>query len=505
MSGSDAIFRLVKAMTRSEKRHLKALSEIYGKNGKEYMRLFDVLDSMDIYEDEEVKAAAKELGIENLSFQKGYLMKNVLKTLRWSDKDEDSSVWAEVRDIQSLFDKRVFKDVQKRINKATKNAEASEEFSAQLELIELQIRYWKEIQDFDNYNEYVQPKIDEKLVLIGKIQNQLQIQKVFELVFQRFIQQPRCRTDEERDTINEVIGLLESSPELRPRSVRATILKNQALVKAYSMILEHDVCYRCANEIIELYESNPAIKERLYETYLYSVVDYCAFAIESGNRSSIRIDFDSLLKEMSAEETKYASARNRLLYFLLGDSIELGEIERARKVASAVVAELKQNARILRPESVMIDNFLLAYFHFVDGDFRRCRQFTEEVFEYAKAGVRKDLHAITRIFNLLVFLEIGENDLLHYELRNTRGFLSRRGIVFKFEKIVLKLIGRSANSVSIQEITDRFVAAAAELEELWEDPFEARVNIYFDFRAWIQSKIEKRRMIEVIREKSSSD
>lgn len=501
MSGSDAIFRLVKAMTRSEKRHLKALSEIYGKNGKEYMRLFDVLDSMDIYEDEEVKAAAKELGIENLSFQKGYLMKNVLKTLRWSDKDEDSSVWAEVRDIQSLFDKRIFRDVQKRINKARSRAQEAEEFEAELMLIDLQIRYWKEVQDYKALRNGYSAMYQQKIHVLSQLQMIAKLQELHQNLFLRFIDLRTCRTAEERESLQILFDEILSSIDEKASSRTAELLLLKSRITFRTMLSEFEIATRRAEEVVRLFLDSAALRKRFRGEYYDALIDLHAYAVQANLSFDYSKEFDSIVKELKVDDRRILHSRNRLLLFLLLKETDDGNIEKANKLAAAIKKELDQNGVLLKPETRMGHHFAIARLKFLTKEYSESRLMLNNLFEDSRFNVRKDLFAVSRILNLLILVEIGDNDLLAYELRNTHSYLQRKNRKFKFEKLILSVIKHSLNKVDAVDFKNRLLSCYDDLLNLWSDENENILNHYFDFKSWIESKIDGVDLLQYIESK----
>ena len=82
MKPSNELFELIKSLTKSEKRFFKLQSSLQS-GDKNYIRLFDTIDKMSEYDEEEVKSAFKgEKFIKHLPSEKNHLYKVILKALR---------------------------------------------------------------------------------------------------------------------------------------------------------------------------------------------------------------------------------------------------------------------------------------------------------------------------------------------------------------------------------------------------------------------------------------
>ena len=71
--------------------------------------------------------------------------------------------------------------------------------------------------------------------------------------------------------------------------------------------------------------------------------------------------------------------------------------------------------------------------------------------------------------------------------------------MFKFEKELLGVIQWSMKARSEKELREAFVRLKVELENLSKIPSESAMFEYFNFSAWIDSKINNKTFAETIR------
>ena len=107
MVAKDDAFRLVQSLSKSEKRFFRLFSSATG-GEKNYLKLFDVLDKMKTFDDDLLKKKLQgESFLKNLSFEKNYLVKILLRALRvfHSESDATNTLYARMADIHILSEK----------------------------------------------------------------------------------------------------------------------------------------------------------------------------------------------------------------------------------------------------------------------------------------------------------------------------------------------------------------------------------------------------------------
>lgn len=98
---------------------------------KNYIKLFDFIDNQTVYDEEALKEEFKEEQfINHLSSEKNHLYKLILKSLRsyYSSESLGSVLKLEIKNVEILFNKALYKECEKVIVKAKKIARDTEKF-----------------------------------------------------------------------------------------------------------------------------------------------------------------------------------------------------------------------------------------------------------------------------------------------------------------------------------------------------------------------------------------
>ncbi len=137
MKPSTELFELIKSLSKSEKRFFK-LSSSLQTGDKNYLKIFDAIEKQAVYNEAALKIAfKKETFVSHFPSEKNHLYKLILKSLRnyHSDNSINSVLKQEIKNVEILYKKALFKECNKFLIRAKKQAIENEKFYFLFELI----------------------------------------------------------------------------------------------------------------------------------------------------------------------------------------------------------------------------------------------------------------------------------------------------------------------------------------------------------------------------------
>ena len=137
MKPSTELFELIKSLSKSEKRFFK-LSSSLQTGDKNYLKIFDAIEKQAVYNEAGLKIAfKKETFVSHFPSEKNHLYKLLLKSLRnyHSDNSINSLLKQEIKNVEILYKKALFKECNKFLVRAKKQAIENEKFYFLFELI----------------------------------------------------------------------------------------------------------------------------------------------------------------------------------------------------------------------------------------------------------------------------------------------------------------------------------------------------------------------------------
>ena len=107
---TDALFQLVKSLEKSEKRNFKLYVKRNSSEDLKIVKLFDAIDKLDQYDEEQLLKKNKSIKKQQLSNMKAHLYKQILSSLRLI-KDEnniDIQLHEQMDHARILFNKGLY-------------------------------------------------------------------------------------------------------------------------------------------------------------------------------------------------------------------------------------------------------------------------------------------------------------------------------------------------------------------------------------------------------------
>ena len=117
-----------------------------------------------------------------------------------------------------------------------------------------------------------------------------------------------------------------------------------------------------------------------------------------------------------------------------------------------------------------------------------------------KSDTRKDIQHFARILSLLFHYEMGKGDLLEYMTRSVYRYLEREERLLGFERIMLIYLKKFPFALDNKELLKSFANLKKEIETLENTPGERAHLGMSEMIMWLTSKVEKRRLEEIVRE-----
>ena len=173
MKPSTELFNLINSLSKSEKRFFK-LSSSLQTGEKNYLKLFNVIEKQSSYNEEAIKKTfAKEKFIQHLPSEKNHLYKLILKSLRGfhADNSISSILKQEIKNVEILYRKALYKECVKFIKRAKKIANDHEKFYYLFELISWEKLLIEEAFEQGEFNKDLDLLINEEMEVIEKLRN----------------------------------------------------------------------------------------------------------------------------------------------------------------------------------------------------------------------------------------------------------------------------------------------------------------------------------------------
>ena len=505
---SYKLFKLVKSLSGPEKRYFRLNANgKWGGEKNKYLTLFDAIDGQKEFDEDSLKGVVYEgKAIESRKYSelKAYLYELLLKSLQ--GYDEKSSIEYRIKgllkSVKVLYKRSHYDACEELLNKAKKLCRHYESFVNLLEVLdwEKQVAYTKEdIAFLDNELN----RIDEEE---KKCLDQLRNLSIYKSIFYQMIVSIRkdniLRSEEKVEGLMKMLDhpLLENIAEAKSHLAR--VLYHRIYGLYYYSISDYKKFHESSNLFLKEIESRPHVLKEDVSDYISAISNLILSCGLINRYNEVRKNLSKMLKINPI--TKHDELRIHRQYYAFKFNLcnFTGEFEEGLIALNGHMKDRKKYGE----ETFQTASFYLQYFniYFGAGDYEKALEKLNEWLNLPKSIERQDLQSLVRILNLVIHYEMGNTLLLQYLLRSTYRFLHKRNRMFEFEKRVLGFIKGSNKIYTKKELKKAFIILKKDFESLSQIPSEKAMLQYFDFIAWLESKIEGKSFSTVIKKRNKT-
>ena len=504
------LFRLIKSLSSSEKRYFKLfVSKEGGTADKKFIRLFELIDQQDTYSEASILDSEPTFKKGQMSNLKAHLYKRILQSLRMFDSSNvrDIKIRELIDHAQILYNRSHYEQCVKMLKKAKKIAHKHHN----LELL-LEIYRWEKLVLSQTVGKGNQERVNDIIAQVRDVNNRINNINSFSNILVKlnalYLRKGFARDQHDFDTVKRILE--HELPDYNEEHLGfyEKLHLYNLFVDYYFFIQDFRQGCIYAQKWVDLFEDNMQIPEYL-DLYLkglnhlmiaqYKLLRYNDFVLNHRRMKGIHqlpgVELDANL-ELKLQKYIYSHLFNK--FFMVGD-FEIGV-----NLFTRIQPQLEQFIHLLDKHSRLIMYYKIACLYFGDGKYNSSIKWLYRIINTGEEDIREDVHSFSRIINLVCHFELGNMDVIPYYLRSTYRYLSKKDDLQQFQRYILDFIKQLDRNMTQDELIQQFRKLRAQLLTLVDSPYEKRAFIYFDIISWLESKIQGRKVGEVISKKAKS-
>ncbi len=502
----DSLFLLIKSLSKSEKRQFKLYAGRLGGNAQaNFMALFTVLDKMDAY-DEQLILKKTNIKKQQLSNSKAHLYKQILVSLRLSPIHQNSrtQIREQLDFATILYNKGLYKQSLKVLEKAKNIALNKEENTLAYELIELEkvieSQYiTRSMSDRADTLAVEAKNISLKNVVVSKLSN-LSLQ-----LYSWFLKYGYVRNDTDFKTVHDYYAGRLPKYEFSTLGFTGKMFLYQSKLWYGFITQDFLSCYRYSQKLVALFDEYADMKQ-LHPVFYLKAVNY---SLESLFYLQQTYKFNETLiaLEDSIEYQRFFMNENTQVLsnlYLCQHKINLyyleGEFVKGTVFIPEVLEQIKKFGKKIDEHHVMLFYYKIGCMYFGAGDYDNCILYLNKIIQNKDLKMREDLLCYTRVLNLVAHYESGNDQHIDELIKSTYKFLLKMDNLYDVQRKMIKFL-RNLSSLYPHELKDAFKRLYAELKEFEDHPYEKRAFLYLDILSWLESNIEGIPVEEVVKRK----
>ncbi|MBE7442851.1 MAG: hypothetical protein KFKLKKLM_00552 [Flavobacteriales bacterium] len=511
MKPSTELFQLIKSLSKSEKRYFKLSSSLQS-GEKNYLKLFEAIELQNEYNEEAIKEQFKaETFIKHLPSEKNHLYNLILKSLRgfYADNSAASILQEQLRNIELLYNKALYKECSKYIAKAKTIAYNFEKYYFLLDLINWEKKLVEEGYHRGVFEADLNKLVDEETDCIEKLRNIAEYQMLYSQINAVMRKGGYTRNPEEAELVKKI----SNHPLISEKNTALTLKAATACfsIKAMCYIANGDYnsAFSHLQKVLKIMESNAFIMKELPKRYI-KALNSITYAYLNNNDIENCLLYVDKIKALS-NQPGFESIDIQLDLFSLPNNAELlaycysGEYKKAiEEVIPKTLEGIEKYEGKLSNESVLLLYYNISRVYFSAGEYKLALKYNNIVLNSNEPILRQDVFTFARLVNLIIHFELGNYDLLEYTIKSTKRFVDKNQRNYQFENVFLKNIKKVVRAKNPDDTTKLFYQFKTDLVKVMEDQYELAASRYFDFMTWLDTKIHKKSYADLLKTKKRS-
>jgi len=502
----DMLFTLVKSLSKSEKRQFKLyVGRLGGNSDANFIALFNLLDKMKQYNEKAILENTK-IKKQQLANSKAHLYRQLLVSLRLNPQHQNirSQIREQLGFASILYNKGLYKQSLKILDKAKNIAIENEENNLAYEIVELE-----KVIESQYITRGLNTRADElvvqaktlsiKNVVTSKLSN-LSLQ-----LYSWLLQNGYAKSEKDIQLINKYF-----ENHLPKYTISELGFKEKLfLYKAYlwhSLITQDFVSsYRYSQKLIDLFDAYPQMKKMNPVFYLkgYNYLLESLFMLKHTKKfEEILYKFSIDIKEekflindnTAALSTIYFYQNKLNLYFLTANFTE------GISYIPIVLDEISKYKDRIDGHHIMVFYYKIGCMYFGVDDYKNCILYLNKIISNKELAVREDLLCYARVLNLVAHYEAGLDENIDEQIKSTYKFLIKMNNMHIVQRKMMHFL-RSLTNMYPSELKGAFKKLHAELKEYENHPYEKRSFLYLDIISWLESNIEGVSIAKIIERK----
>lgn len=503
---NDALFVLIKSLSKSEKRQFNLyVGRLGGNVDAKFFALFKLLEKQKKYDEKKIIDSGV-VSKQQLSNLKAHLYKQILISLRMNPAHKNIRIQIrEQLDFATvLYQKGLYKQSLKLLDKAKNMAIENEEKNIAYEIVELEkvieSQYITRSIDTRSDELTIQAKeLSMQNVITSKLSN-LSLQLYGTLLKNGYV-----KNDEELQRVNSYFNSKLPDYCYETLGFREKLWLYKAHLWHSFLTQDFLQSYKYANKWVDLFKSdskNIALHPVFYLKGKNYLLESLFFIKHYDKFKEELLLFEKEIEGKTIPQNNNTEILTFLYYY--ANKLHLhyleGSFAEGEYLVDIINDKIVKYKDRLDNHHIVVFYYKIACLYFGIGKHKECIAYLNKIIKAKHIDVAQDLQCFSRILSLIAHYECGLDYDLEQQFKDTYRFLLKMENLQEVQRVLISSI-KSLGDVYPHQIKKEFKKIYTQLKVYENHPYEKRAFLYLDILSWLESKIENKPVAQVIQDK----
>ncbi len=504
---TDKLMQLVRSLTRAEKRHFRLfVKRNQSSDDLLFLKLFDLMEKKGEYDEAFLLGKIPGLKKAQLANLKAHLMRQLLTSLRMlsQKRNEGIQVREAIDFARVLYDKGLYRQALDLLAKAKERALANQAIALGLEILEFEklIEGQYITRSLEGRAEQLAKETEElnhRLVLTNQFSN-LSLQ-----MYGLYLNNGFARNEQDSEKVKAYFTEKLPSIKIEELDFLGKVYYCQSHTWLHHICQEFLASFRYTQRWVNLFVEAPRMKPLFAPLYLKGLHNLLFSLFH--NLHYVRFNESLELLEQFPREVDMAQNVNvESLYHLYRfiHLINKHYLEGTFSAGTALIPQLTECIETNRynwdTHRILVFNYRIACIYFGAEDYSNAIGYLNRIINEKVTSYRSDIQCFARILCLLAHFELGNRDLVEYQVKSVYRFLLHVEELQPVQKAIFQFLRHTQNT-PLSEVLGEFEKLHAKLLPFEKMHFESRPFLYLDIISWLEAKMEGTTIQAVIRRK----
>jgi hypothetical protein len=503
---TDTLFQLVQSLEKAEKRHFKLFIKRSSNNEDlKIVELFDTLEKLEHYDEATLMKKLKTIKKPQLSNIKVHLYKQLLASLRLlkSSESVDLQLNEQFDYAHILYKKGLYIQSLKILEKAKETAKSYHKVNFLLQAITLEKRIetlhitGASIARTKNLAIEIN-EVNERIATLSKLSNMAMLMASW------FVQNGHAKNKEDHDKIDAFLSKNLPQNNKEQNGFYEKLYLYQSYTWHAYINQEFVKYYRYSQKWVDAFIAEPImirVETGHYIKGLHTLLN-ALFTVRHYQK------MDAFIKQFEAfalteRVSQHDNFRTQTFSYIHSAKLNLcsitGNFTEGIALVPHILETLKKDVLFIDEHRIMLFNYKIATLYFGIGNYDICIDYVQKIIN-ENTDVRNDLQSYARIILLISHYELGNYDIMQYLTQSGLRFMQKKENLTTVEELLFKFFQKPYLNQP-KKMEQEFTTLYEKIKVLEKNKYESRSFAYIDILSWLESKINKTTMQEIITQK----
>ena len=501
------LIRVIRSMTKSEKRHFSIYTAPHGKE-KAYRELFRAAATREDYGSHTARSLLPDSYVARFhSAAKQNLYKTVRRSLR--SFHEKISIETQARnlitDAEILFRRSLWDECEELLSRAETLCDQYEKLYVLNEIYPWKRKLiYEQALPFSSVKKALEELSSRESANREKLDNLLLLQTVHQRIFLESKRIGLARSKEEIKKLARIIHQQTMTPG-KVLSYEAGIFFHSARIQYFFSSLNYKSGYREAVVLMDYMERNPVLLRENMGYYISAINSLITFEFLLKKFSSLRKSlhrFKALLTSLAKDNASrylYRKLFNFLYSLELPLLSEVGEIRPLLHLVSEIEKLLDEDPDLMTERLKPVFYFQLSAAYYSDSNYKKALLWLNRLLDDRSFTYRQDIQVEVRFYAVLLYFEMGDLDLMDSVTRSIGRYLKRKSMTFEAESSIINFLKNILPGLNAdQRLQRECLMLQNKLKNIRKKNKIERLPDFVDY--WLESKIKGKSYVQVLRD-----